>query len=88
MNVESSHYNDNVLVITSSFSSTPHIRSTRSGCICYFQKTGSPFHNFSAVKMFLKSYPPDFKFYLTKSINIFPYGVMLILSMFSLQLTV
>ena len=51
-------------------------------CICtsgfrYFRKTGSPSHNFSVVKKLFKTCnPPDFKFY---------FGVMLILSLFSLQ---
>ena len=56
----------------------------RTPCFRYFlfRKTGSPSHNFFMVKNFL----PDFKFYLSKLTNKFsPYGVMLILGLFSLR---
>ena len=42
---------------------------------------------FCGKNLFQKSNPPDFKFYLSNLNNktISPYGVMLILSLFSLQ---
>ena len=65
-----------------------HLKCICISCFCYVRKTGSPSHNISVVKTFKKCYPPDFKFYLGKLDNkISPYGVMLFLSLFSLQQT-
>ena len=47
-------------------------------CFQYFRKTGCPSHNFSVVKKYEKNVA-------LQILNFSPYGVMLILSLFSLQ---
>ena len=70
-----------VIIILQAISDARHTQ-----CFCYFQKTGSLSHNFSVVKTCKICNPPEFKFYVNKSTDKknSPYGVILILRLFSL----
>ena len=50
-------------------------------CTVISGKLELPYHIFSVIKYFSKCNTPDLKFYLSK---FFPFGVMLILSLFSI----